>query len=257
VAVDDLYDREALTTREYATPDRLRARLALYQYRDPPHDPVDSAVPLLHETPGPLLDVGCGPGRYLEALRADRPDRAVFGADLSMGMLRAIRAPVFVADAATLPVRTASCGTVLAMHVLYHVYQPEVAVAELARVRAPGGTVLLATNGTRDKDRVRALHAEVVQELTGGPVFRAVHRRFSLEEAEHVAHHHFRSVRRFDFRGTISVPDPEPVIRWLGSMTAPDVTPAVLDEVRSRVAAVISREGIFSFRTHSGFLLCR
>ncbi|GAA5187093.1 hypothetical protein GCM10023322_34640 [Rugosimonospora acidiphila] len=257
MAFDELYDRETLTTREYANPDRLGARMALYEYRDPPHDIVGSAVRLLRDAPGPVLDVGCGPGHYCAALRADRPDRPVFGADLSMGMLAATGPPALAADAAALPVRAGFCGAVLAMHMLYHVPEPEAAVAELARVRAPGGTVLLSTNAPDDKRRVRDLHAEVVRELTGGPVVRDVSRRFDLDHGERVARRHFRTVERLDFRGTIAAPDPEPVMRWLGSMSTVDLTPAVLDEVRARIAATITREGAYRFGVHSGFLVCR
>ncbi|WP_203924979.1 class I SAM-dependent methyltransferase [Rugosimonospora africana] len=254
---DDLSDRTVLTTREYATPDRLNARIALYEYQDPRHDLVGSAVRLLHQAPGPVLDVGCGPGHYRAALRADRPDRATIACDLSMGMLVVAGAPALVADAAALPVREASCGAVLAMHMLYHVPDPEAGVAELARVRAPGGTVLLATNGARDKRRARDVHNEVVRELTGGPARRDVSRRFNLEDGERVARRHFRTVERIDFHSTIAVPRPEPVMRWLGSMGAGDVAPAILDEVRARIAAIIAHEGTFRLDAHAGFLLCR
>jgi SAM-dependent methyltransferase len=254
---EDMTDRTVLTTREYANPDRLGARVALYAYQHPPHDPAAVAARLLHDAPGPVLDVGCGPGRYVAALRADRPDRPVVAADLSMGMLAVAGRPAVVADAAALPVATASVGAALALHMLYHVPEPEAAVAELARVRAPRGTVLLATNGEADKAAVRALHAEVVRELTGGPALRELSRRFSLEHGERVARRHFRDVQRTDLRSTIVVADPEPVLRWLGSWTSPDVTPEVLAAVRARVAAVIAREGAYRFDTHMGFLLCR
>jgi SAM-dependent methyltransferase len=257
VAFEDLTDRTVLTTREYATPDRLNARVALYDYQHPPHDPVASAVRLVHDAPGPVLDVGAGPGRYVAALRADRPDRPVIAADLSVGMLRVAGPPAMVADAAALPVATGSVGAALALHMLYHVPEPEAAVAELARVRAPDGTVLIATNAVPDKAAVRALHADVVRELTGGPVYREVSRRFSLEHGEQVARRHFRDVRRIDLRSIIEVPDPAPVLRWLGSMTSPDVTPEVLDAVGTRIAGIIAAEGAYRFDTHMGFLVCR
>ncbi|MEV0717875.1 methyltransferase domain-containing protein [Asanoa sp. NPDC050611] len=255
MVLDELADRTVLTTREYATPDRLNARIALYAYQEPRHDLVGSAVRLLHRAPGPVLDVGCGPGHYRAALRVDRPDRAAIACDLSMGMLLVAGSPALVADAAALPVRDASCGAVLAMHMLYHVPDPEAGVAELARVRAPDGTVLLSTNGARDKRRPRDLHDEVVRELTGGPARRHLTRRFNLEDGERMARRHFRTVERIDFVSTIAVPDPEPVVRWLGSMG--DAAPALLGEVRARITAIIEREGTFRLDAHAGFLLCR
>jgi SAM-dependent methyltransferase len=257
VSFEDMTDRTALTTREYASPDRLGARIALYAYRQPPLELADVAARLLHGVPGPVLDVGCGPGRYLAALRADRPDRPVFGADLSMGMAVATGAPAMVADAAALPVASGSCGAVLAMHMLYHVPDVDRALAELARVRRPDGVLLVATNGLRDKELLRALHNEVVRELTGAVVDRNISARFSLEDGEAAVRRHFTRVERLDFHAQVAVPDPGPVVAWLGSMSGPDITPEVLDAVGDRVAEVIAREGSFRFGTHAGFLLCR
>ena len=250
-------DRVVLTTREYATPDRLNARADMYAYRRPLLDIVAAATRLLHEVPGPVLDVGCGPGRYIAALRADRPDRPVFAADLSTGMLAAAGNPAIVADAAELPVCTGALGAVLAMHMLYHVPEPKRAVAELARVRAPGGTALIATNGSRDKQGARRLHAAVVADVSGGPVTRNFAGRYPLEVAEPMARRYFRRVERIDFEAEIVLTEPEPLLRWLGSMDGPDLTPPVLDEVRARVAATVARDGAFRFGTHTGFLVCR
>jgi SAM-dependent methyltransferase len=91
VAFEDMTDRAVLATREYADPGRLGARQALYRYREPPLDLTAAAVRLLHDAPGPVLDVGCGPGQYRRALRADRPGRATVAADISPGMLAASR----------------------------------------------------------------------------------------------------------------------------------------------------------------------
>src|SRR5262249_29672289 len=144
-----------------------------------------------------------------------------------------------------------------AMHMLYHVPEPEAAVAELARVRAPDGTVLIATNAEADKAQARAVHGAVVRELGGGPVRRFISRRFSLEQGERVGRRHFRRVERIDVLGTIVAPDSEPVMRWLGSMSGPDITPEVLAAVRERIAGVVAREGAFRVGTHMGYLVCR
>lgn len=253
----ELTDRVTLTTREYADPGRLNARTSLYAYREPPLEPAAEAARLLRDAPGPVLNVGCGPGRYVAALRADRPERPVLGADLSIGMASAAGPPAIVADAAALPVARGSCGAVLAMHMLYHVPEPAAALAEFARVLAPGGVALLATNAADDKARLRELHSDVARELTGVTVRRMMSYRFTLEDGEVLARQQFTSVERIDLVATVAVPDPAPVVTWLGSMSGPDITPEVLDAVGTRVAGVIAREGVFRFGTHMGFLLCR
>lgn len=52
--------------------------------------------------------------------------------------------PDVVADAAALPVRHAVADAVLCIEVLQYVARPESAVAELARVLAPGGTAVIS-----------------------------------------------------------------------------------------------------------------
>lgn len=197
-----------------------------------------------------------GPLRGHAARRPAGP--SVLAADLSSGMLLAAGRPALRVDAAALPLRDGTCGAVLAMHMLYHVPEPEVTVAELARVRAPGGTALISTNGADDKRRIHSLHAEVVRDLFGSgvPARRNLSRRFSLDKAERVARRHFGSVQRIDFHGVVSLPATGPLLRWLGSITGPDLVPEVLREAGDRAATVIAREGAFRIDTHDGFLVC-
>ncbi|GAB3183364.1 class I SAM-dependent methyltransferase [Nesterenkonia halophila] len=97
---------------------------------------------------GPMLDVGCGPGHWT-ALLAEG-GREVLGVDVSAEMIASARArwqvPEFrQADAEGLPVPTASRGAVLAWYSLIHL-PPErlpTGLAEISRVLAPGGSLLL------------------------------------------------------------------------------------------------------------------
>lgn len=99
-------------------------------------------------TRGPMLDVGCGPGHWAALLAAD--GREVLGVDISAEMVAAARerwpVPEFrQAGAEDLPVPTASRSAVLAWYSLIHL-PPErlpAALAEIARVLAPGGGLLL------------------------------------------------------------------------------------------------------------------
>ena len=104
-------DRARLVGAAYATPGPLLARAALYAYE---RNPVDLASWVLDrvEAEHPIsaesrvLDIGCGPGRYLAALRERHPGVATVGLDLSPGMAAATLdtgTPAAVADAMQLP----------------------------------------------------------------------------------------------------------------------------------------------------------
>lgn len=91
---------------------------------------------------GGVLDVGCGPGTF-GAVARSLGWRTV-ELDRSAAMLGALRdahgvEPVAVADVQRLPVRDASVGLARCERVLQWVDEPDVGLAELWRVAAPGG----------------------------------------------------------------------------------------------------------------------
>ena len=76
------------------------------------------------------------------------------GADLSPGMLHSARPlagsdPLLVADAQALPFPCDAFDVTLAMHMLYHVPDRALAIAELRRVLRPDGVALVVTNSQR------------------------------------------------------------------------------------------------------------
>ena len=111
---------------------------------------------------GPVADVGCGPGRITAPLRALGVD--VFGVDLSPGMLAVARRSYpelrFVEGSLTgLAVGDARLGGVVAWYSIIHLPpdQRPTAFAELHRVLAPGGRLLLAFQV--GDERVHVQHA--------------------------------------------------------------------------------------------------
>jgi SAM-dependent methyltransferase len=99
--------------------------------------------------PGPgtrLLHVGCGTGTALEL--AARAGAEIAGLDASVDLLKTARerlpdADLRVADAAELPYDRGCFDQVMAFDAIQYTEPPAVAVAELARVTRPGGSVAI------------------------------------------------------------------------------------------------------------------
>ncbi len=253
-------DPQALTTSAYADPTNLAARTAIYAYQSPRIDLVNEVVRRVAEIDGPVLDVGCGPGRYANALRDALPSRPVVACDLSAGMVAVAGPPAAVATAAALPFRDRAFAASLALHMLYHLESPDRALAELARVTA--GLVLILTNDVEHRSEMHELHTAAAADVGLTSVDPAgLASRFSLAEAETAARRHFRQVERTDLTGSAAVPEAAPVVAFIESTASWYGDPAtygpVLDRVAVRVNEIIARDGAFRFRTHVGFLACR
>ena len=144
-------DPRALAAGPYRTSDPLSARAAIYAWQRPKVDLLGAAVAVLADLSDRTLvvDVGCGPGRFLGRLRVARPDLRCLGVDVGTGMLGAIedaqvRRVVGSADA--LPVRSQAADAAVAMHMLYHLPDPQAGLAELRRVVRPGGWLVVSAN---------------------------------------------------------------------------------------------------------------
>jgi SAM-dependent methyltransferase len=137
------------------------------------------------------LEIGAGTGYFtLNLLRAGLVERATC-TDISPGMLAALGAnakrlglqvETVSADAERLPFEDESFDLVLGHAVLHHLPDLPTAFAELARVLAPGGTLLFAGEPSRYGDRL----ARVPKRFAGtvAPLWRAALRARPAPPAE-------------------------------------------------------------------------
>jgi SAM-dependent methyltransferase len=125
-----------------------------------------------------VLDVACGPGNFTRAFAAAAgPEGVVVGLDASPTMLaQAARerpgdgVEYVRASATELPFSSGSVDAVCCFAALYLIEDPLLAIAEIARVVAPGGRVALLSSVARGPLPAGVTDA-VVRPLTGVRIF--------------------------------------------------------------------------------------
>jgi SAM-dependent methyltransferase len=140
----------ALVRRQYASEDGLAVRRDFQlRFREGP-DAFDVAFDAVVDAePRRVLEVGCGMGNFAERL-ARETSAEVVATDLSQRMVELARErglDARVADVQALPFADGEFDCAVANAMLYHVEDPDRALAELARVLAPGGRLVAVTIG--------------------------------------------------------------------------------------------------------------
>jgi SAM-dependent methyltransferase len=255
--------------QQYGDDRNLKARQSIYAYQRPVSDIWGGSLELAGlRGDERILDVGCGNGMYLGALHGRGHRGPVIAGDISEGMLRTARPlagadPMLVADVQALPFADRSFDVTLAMHMLYHVPDRAVAIAELRRVLRPEGVALVLTNSRRHFAELDDLLVECVAAATGverAPVRTFV--TFTLENGEPELAEQFPSIELRTFTSELVVDEIGPVLDYARSMGAfmaddPGQLNFVLRELERRVAAIIAAEGAFRVTTESGCFVCR
>jgi ubiquinone/menaquinone biosynthesis C-methylase UbiE len=250
-------------SRAYRDAGNLHARQSIYRYQQPRVNLVDHVMSLVDWTGREtVVDVGCGNGLYVRALRT-RAAR-VIGMDISPGMLRDARSGLPGDDVSSLVASDvhaiASSGQVadvaLANHMLYHAADIEGAVRELARVLRPGGVLLCATNGEGHLAGLSALLDDALKALGRGPVqWTRAFTRFRAENGGPLLGSAFTHVRWHPLTSTLVIDDPLPIVEYLSSMRywlEPQVAPLAWDDCMSAVSAAVRLAGTVRITTASG-----
>lgn len=126
-----------------------------------------SRLDLLRAPPRAVLDLGAGTGLAALAIKRRFRQATVTAADIAAPMLAVARSrsrfwrPIrcIEADARTLPFADASFDLVFSNLMLQWIMPPDAALAEMRRVLAPGGLLLLSSFGPETLQELRAAWA--------------------------------------------------------------------------------------------------
>jgi SAM-dependent methyltransferase len=193
---------------EYASEQGLEGRRAAYRFATGPNAPQMAFEAVAEVAPSRVLEVGCGPGE-LAARIQDELGANVVAVDISPRMVELARGrgiDAHVGDAQELPFAVGEFDCAVAAWMLYHVPDPDRALAELARVLRVGGRLVAVTNAP---DHLRELRA-----LLGLPTDRAAS-PFSAANGEELLRRHFDRVEVRDAAGAIRFPNRDEVIAYV------------------------------------------
>jgi SAM-dependent methyltransferase len=208
-------DPEAVAA-EYASEEALRQRLLAHrELVEGPDDEVIMKERIRDASPRRFLDVGAGLGD-LSVWAREEVGSSVVALDSSPRMVRlAAQAgvPAVLADMRTLPFIARSFDCVAASYVLYHVPDPEAAIAEMARVLSLEGVLLASTASDADAARRRAWARLFGEEPPAPPAL-----SFSRENGEDLLRAGFGAVEQIDCDATLVFRDRERLVRYVRAL---------------------------------------
>lgn len=262
---------DILRQQAYATDEMLKLRYHIHEtYSVPNVDFRQWVISRLHWSGSErVLDLGCGPGAYVETLAAMVPEVRYMGLDFSAGMLEKHpqRGAITQADSQDLPYAAHSFDVVMANHMLYHLPDIDRALAEIRRVLRPDGVLLAATNSVESMPQFRDLFKRAIMVLTAPgkqiKVPRPASYAFTLESGTRQLSNRFFAVMRQDFPSAFVFDEIEPVMEYLGTMRSlyePQLPPevdwdAVMMIVREQVRNQLNYVGQLIVQKLSGVLI--
>jgi len=157
----------------------------------------ETVFELLKEEDHRIIDLGCGEGITLEALKKRFPTRTCLGIELNKESVETCGSydlPVLNGSIYHLAIRTGSTDCCLTMDVIEHLDYPEDALKEIHRILKPGRSVIVVFPNDRnffwsrliclkwkeafyDPGHVKKWHPKEMEKLLGKMGFRVTYRR--------------------------------------------------------------------------------
>ena len=266
--MSELNNQKYLLTSQYNNARKLEARISLHQrFSTNTYNwhrwvfdhfilPPQSAV----------LELGCGPGDLWHK-NADRiPEQwQITLSDFSPGMLQEAQRNLqhvphtFTLrhiDAQAIPFADASFDALIANHMLYHVPDRALALAEIARILKPGGVLYAASNGRTNMHELTALAIRIeprIVTLWGD----ALKDSFYLESGAELTPW-FSPVTIHHYEDALEITEAEPLIAYILSTTVASLfDEALLQKAMTLLKNEIAQKGSIHISKDGGMFEAR
>lgn len=208
---------------------------------------------------GRVLELGCGTGQ-IWAGRAVPGGGQVILSDFSPLMVRKASAllgdaPGFCfeqADIQAIPHEDAAFDAVIANHMLYHVPDINGALAEVARVLKPGGTLYATTTGEHSLGELQSLYRAFENRVNfsfSGEI------SFTLENGRAQLEKHFSPVEVRQYFDALEVTSEDDLLSYIQSYNS--IPGDALPDFRAELSRGFSPNGVFHIRKDQGMFICR
>lgn len=149
VTVDTAKDSYYHAPKVNSIRDRVQTLVKQLSYRQY-HSILSRYANLSIESPGELLEVGCGPGYLISFLEKWFPKISITGFEYDQRLIeeakeRVQRTSFVQGNAEQLPFSDCQFDVVVSLHLIEHLYNPEKMLKEVHRILKPNGIFIIAT----------------------------------------------------------------------------------------------------------------
>lgn len=209
-----------------------------------------------------LLEIGCGNGKLWKNNKIDLRNREIFLSDSSQGMIDEVRKLLgndfncLVFDCEKIPFKDKYFDAVIANHVLFYVYDLEIALKEISRVLTPNGIFYCSTYGSSHMKEINDLVSNFDSRIHLSQT--KLYDVFGLDNGEHILKKNFKNVKMKLYDDCLIVDKSKPIIDYIMSChgNQNELLGPKLGEFKDYLDNIIKENGYIKITKEAGIFIC-